>query len=49
MVPIPAEFKNRQGSMVHGDFYWIDVLLKNGTVYKGLTTNGNEIHGVWDG
>jgi len=49
MVPIPTQFKDRQGSMVHGDFYWIDVLLKNGTVHKGLTTNGDEIRGIWDG
>ena len=49
MVPIPPQFKDRQGSMVHGDFYWIDVLLKNGVVHKGLTTNGAEIRGIWDG
>jgi hypothetical protein len=49
VVPIPAQFQNRQGSMVHGDFYWVDVLLNDGTVHKGPTTNGAEIRGIWDG
>lgn len=49
MVPVPKQFKDRQGSMVRGDFYWIDVLLKDGTVHKGLTSNGDEIRGIWDG
>jgi len=35
--------------MVHGDFYWVDVLLKDGIVHKGLTTNGEAIFGTWDG
>jgi hypothetical protein len=25
------------------------VLLKDGTVHKGLTSNGEEIKGIWDG
>ena len=49
MVPLPAKFKDLQGHMVRGDFYWIDVLLHDGTVHKGLTTNGSEIRGIWDG
>ena len=49
MVPLPTQFKDSQGTMVRGDFYWIDVLLYDGSVYKGLTTNGDEIRGIWDG
>lgn len=49
MVPLPTQFKDLQGHMVRGDFYWIDVLLFDGTVHKGLTTNGSEIRGIWDG
>ena len=48
-VLVPPQFKMHQGRMVRGDFYWIDVILKNGTVHKGLTTNGAEILGNWDG
>ena len=35
--------------MVRGDFYWIDVILRDGSVHKGLTTNGEVILGNWDG
>ena len=48
-VLVPSQFKTRQGRMVHSDFYWVDVILKDGTVHKGLTTNGEEILGTWDG
>ena len=48
-VLVPSQFKTRQGRMVHGDFYWVDVILRDGTVHKGLTTNGEEILGNWDG
>lgn len=48
-VPIPPEFMNRLGRMVRGDFYWIDVLLKDGTALKGLASNGKQILGAWDG
>jgi hypothetical protein len=49
MIPLPAQFKDLQGQILRGDFYWIDALLHDGTVYKGLTTNGREICGIWDG
>ena len=49
MVPLPEKCKPLQGKMIAGDFYWIDVLLRDGTVHKGLTTNGHEIRGKWDG
>ena len=49
MIPLPTRFRDLQGDMVRGDFYWIDVLLHDGTVHKGLTTNGSEIRGIWDG
>jgi hypothetical protein len=46
---VPLEFKDRLGKSVRGDFYWIDVLLRDGRVLKGLTSDGNEILGTWDG
>jgi hypothetical protein len=49
MVQLPTQFRDLQGSMVRGDFYWIDVLLNDGSVHKGLTTNGDEIRGIWNG
>jgi hypothetical protein len=48
MIEIPHQFRNHQGELVDGDFYWIDVLLKDGTAHKGLTTNGREIFGTFN-
>lgn len=45
-VLVPTGLTNRQGRVVRGNFYWIDVLLKDGTVRKGLTSNGEEIKGI---
>jgi len=49
MITLPERFRHLQGKPVHGDFYWIDVLLRDGTVHRGLTTNGHDIRGTWDG
>jgi len=49
MTFIPEQFKRNLGELVHGDFYWIDVLLKDGKVHKGLTSNGEKILGAWVG
>ena len=46
MVTLPTQFKDLQGTMVRGDFYWIDVLLYDGSVYKGLTSIGDDIRGI---
>ena len=44
-IEIPPSMRRHQGQLVHGDFYWIDVLLKDRRVFKGATTDGDRILG----
>jgi ribosomal protein L15E len=47
-IEIPHHLQGKQGQLIRGELYWIDVKLNNGRVFRGLASRGRFISGIFD-
>ncbi len=47
-IEIPPHLRGNQGELEGGEFYWIDVKLHDGRVFKRLVSLGDSITGTFD-